>query len=308
MRTLQNAVEHDQVRQAYLFAGPRGTGKTSMARILAKALNCAGTPGPVAPPGQDLPRLPRDRERHLARRRRDGRRLAARHRRHPRDPRARRAAARRGALQGLHPRRGAPAHPAGVAGAPEADRGASAPPRLRLLHDRALQRPADGPVALSDLRLPAAAAPRAGHAPAPRRRGRGDPGARLRAVADSARRAWLLPRRRLDARPAGSGDQQLDRCAGSAPARRRRRGGVAPAALRHGRRPRHGRSAALRGRARRARAGPRPPRHRSARAPAAPPARPAHGERPGVAPRDRGDARSCCASRRTSFPSRPSSG
>ena len=50
VRTLRNAIEQDAVRQAYLFAGPRGTGKTSMARILAKALNCRGTPGPTVSP------------------------------------------------------------------------------------------------------------------------------------------------------------------------------------------------------------------------------------------------------------------
>jgi DNA polymerase-3 subunit gamma/tau len=47
VRTLKNAISSDQVRQAYLFAGPRGTGKTSLARILAKGLNCVQGPTPT---------------------------------------------------------------------------------------------------------------------------------------------------------------------------------------------------------------------------------------------------------------------
>lgn len=44
VRTIQNALKHERLSHAYLFCGPRGTGKTSIAKIIAKAVNCVNYP------------------------------------------------------------------------------------------------------------------------------------------------------------------------------------------------------------------------------------------------------------------------
>lgn len=54
VRTLCNAIEQKRLAHAYLFVGPRGTGKTSTARIFAKALNCTGGPRVDFDPDEDI--------------------------------------------------------------------------------------------------------------------------------------------------------------------------------------------------------------------------------------------------------------
>ena len=151
VRTLRNAIEQGKVHHAYLFVGSRGTGKTSMAKILAASLNCVnGADGHAV---RAVRVVPLDRQRDVARRDRDGRGVQQLGRRHPRPARARGLRAGGRPPQGLHPRRGAHALDGGVERVPQDARGAAAAHDLRARHDRGEQGAADGRGPLPPLRL-----------------------------------------------------------------------------------------------------------------------------------------------------------
>ena len=153
-------------------------------RILAKSLNCTGPDGHggiTATPCGVCQRLHRDRRRPLPRLHRARRRQQPRHRRDPRPARTRRLQARHRPLQGLHDRRGAPAHQGRLQRAAEDAGRAARLPEVRAGHHRpredaahgaeplpAVQPAADG--AGGGARTPAARA--AGRRRGQRRRGR----------------------------------------------------------------------------------------------------------------------------------------
>ena len=161
VRTLTNAFATGRIAHAFMLTGVRGVGKTTTARILARALNCIGPDGKGGPTAEPLRRVravPRHRRGPPCRRDGDGRRLPHRRRRDPRADRRRALHAGRGALQGLHHRRSAHAVEAGLQRAAEDARRAAAARQVHLRHHRDPQGAGDDAVALPALR------------PAPRRR------------------------------------------------------------------------------------------------------------------------------------------
>ena len=151
-RTLMNAIQQDRIANAFLFSGVRGVGKTTTARILARALNCQR--GPTVRPCGRVRGLRRDRQRRRARRARDRRREQQRRGPGARDRRrlALRAVPR--PFQDLHHRRGPHAVDGGVQRALEDARRAAARGEVHLRHDGAPQDPGHHPLAVPGVRVP----------------------------------------------------------------------------------------------------------------------------------------------------------
>ncbi len=154
VRTLTNAFETGRIAQAYMLTGVRGVGKTTTARILARALNykTAGDRQADDRSAHSRRALPGDHGRPPCRCHRDGCRLPYRHRRHPRDHRAGALPPGFGPLQGLYHRRSAHALDAGLQRPAEDARRAAGACEIHFRDHRNPQGSDHGPVALPALR------------------------------------------------------------------------------------------------------------------------------------------------------------
>ena len=152
-QTLRNALTSRRIHQAFVFAGPRGVGKTTTARLLARALNCYE--GPTADPVRHLRRVPRDCGRPRHGRARDRRGHPHRHRQRARgDHQRARDFPGAGPLQGVHHRRGAPVVDLVVQRPAQIGRRAAAACRLHHGDHVGRQDPRHDPLARAGVRVP----------------------------------------------------------------------------------------------------------------------------------------------------------
>ena len=210
-RTLQNALGSGRIGHAFLLSGARGVGKTTTARILARALNCSAGEGPTRRALRRVRVLRGDRGGQLARR-------AGDRRRHPQRRRAGARAARERALQpgarplqGVDHRRGPHALHRRLQRAAEDARGAAAAGQVHLRHHRVPQAARHHPLALPAVRLPHDLGARDPGAPAHGggRRGHQGVGRRARAASRARPRAAPATRSRCSTRCCRSAAQEV---------------------------------------------------------------------------------------------------